>query len=104
MLNSTDPAGGRRQPTRWHGPGGLATAVLWLLLGPTSAGAQDLDPRAYAQVKTGLTLVIAGATWHDRPYLIVNRASRVTTDLPSDISIVRRCAPRASVAIGSSRR
>ncbi len=38
---------------------GLETGVLWLLIA-TSAGAQDLDPRAYAQAPTGLTIAIAG--------------------------------------------
>ena len=36
--------------------------MLWLLLGATSAAAQDLDPRAYAQVPTGLTVAIARAS------------------------------------------
>ncbi len=37
--------------------------MLWLLLGATPAGAQDLNPRAYVQVPTGLTLAIAGVSF-----------------------------------------
>jgi hypothetical protein len=38
----------------------LATSVFWLLLGTTSAVAQDLDPRAYAKVPVGFTIATAG--------------------------------------------
>ena len=34
--------------------------MIWLSLVATSALAQDLDPRAYAQAPTGLTVAIAG--------------------------------------------
>ena len=40
----------------------LATSVLWLLLGATSAVAQDLDPRAYAKVPVGFTIATAGVS------------------------------------------
>ena len=40
----------------------LATNVLWLVLVATSAGAQDLDPRAYAKVPVGFTLATAGVS------------------------------------------
>jgi len=38
----------------------VATSVVWLLLGATSAVAQDLDPRAYAKVPVGFTIATAG--------------------------------------------
>ena len=40
-----------------------ATSVLWLLLVPAAAVAQDLDPRAYAKVPVGITIAIAGSTF-----------------------------------------
>jgi hypothetical protein len=43
--------------TRSHG---LVAGVLWLLLLSAPAGAQDLDPRAYAKVPVGFTAVIEG--------------------------------------------
>jgi hypothetical protein len=41
----------------------LATGVIWLSLVGASAVAQDLDPRAYAQAPTGLTVAIAGISF-----------------------------------------
>ena len=41
----------------------LAPSILWLLLVPAAAVAQDLDPRAYAKVPVGLTIAIAGSTF-----------------------------------------
>ena len=41
----------------------LATGAMWLSVVATSAGAQDLDPRAYAQAPTGLTVAIAGVSF-----------------------------------------
>ena len=41
----------------------LAPGVIWLSLVATSAAAQDLDPRAYAQAPTGLTVAIAGVSF-----------------------------------------
>ena len=38
----------------------LATGVVWLLLGATSALAQDLDPRAYANVPVNSTFLVSG--------------------------------------------
>jgi Putative MetA-pathway of phenol degradation len=43
----------------------LATGVVWISFLATSAVAQDLDPRAYAKVPTGLTLVIAGISFSE---------------------------------------
>jgi len=40
----------------------LAITVVWLLLGATSAVAQDLDPRAYAKVPVGFTIATAGVS------------------------------------------
>ena len=41
----------------------LATGAIWLSLITTSAVAQDLDPRAYAQAPIGLTVAIAGISF-----------------------------------------
>ena len=40
----------------------FATSVVWLLIGATSAVAQDLDPRAYAKVPVGFTIATAGVS------------------------------------------
>ena len=41
----------------------FAAGVIWLSLIATSTAAQDLDPRAYAQAPTGLTVAIAGVSF-----------------------------------------